>query len=261
MNAETQRKRETRSGDEKEGRKNRQDAKEDKKSIPIDGPLPSPGHLVPAAGASTGNPSGCVLYGGAGRRIDPSFTSLPGLPDIIAPDLALLFVGFNPSVHSSRRGHYYAGPGNQFWRLLALAGLTPRLFVPEEDRELLAFGIGITDLCPTPTPGIDDVPRTVAEAGRGALTAKIERFRPRIVSFNGKATFERYFGQAPIGWGAQERRIGDAPSLVFVTPSSSGRANGVQAEREAAYRALGALVRETDPSPLLRSDPSPSGGG
>jgi TDG/mug DNA glycosylase family protein len=169
--------------------------------------------------------------------------ALPGLPDILAPDLALLFVGYNPSVHSARRGHYYAGPGNQFWRLLALAGLTPRVFTPDEDRELLTLGIGITDLCPIPTPGIDDLPRAVAIAGRGALAAKIATCRPRIVSFNGKATFERFFGQPPIGWGAQARRIGDASSLVFVTPSSSGRANGVQAEREAAYQSLGALVR------------------
>jgi TDG/mug DNA glycosylase family protein len=165
------------------------------------------------------------------------------LPDIIGPDLALLFVGYNPSVHSARRGHYYAGPGNQFWRLLWLAGLTPRVFAPEEDRDLLALGIGITDLSPIPTPGIDDLPRAVAEAGRGALTAKVERFRPRIISFNGKATFERYFGRPPLGWGAQERRIGEATSLVYVTPSSSGRANGVQADREAAYLRLGELMR------------------
>src|SRR4051812_27681868 len=92
-------------------------------------------------------------------------SSLPGLPDLLAPDLALLFVGYNPSVHSARRGHYYAGPGNQFWRLLALAGLTPRIFTPDEDHELLALGIGITDLCPIPTPGIDDLPRAVAIAG------------------------------------------------------------------------------------------------
>jgi TDG/mug DNA glycosylase family protein len=172
------------------------------------------------------------------------YASLPGLPDIIAPDLALLFVGYNPSVHSSRRGHFYAGPGNQFWRLLWRAGLTPRIFTPEEDRELLALRIGITDLCPIPTPGIDDLPRAVAEAGREALTDKIERFQPRIVAFNGKATFERYFGRPPVSWGAQDRRIGNAPSLVYVTPSSSGRANGVQVDREAAYLGLGALVRE-----------------
>ena len=170
---------------------------------------------------------------------------LPALPDLLVPGLALLFVGYNPSVHSARRGHYYAGPGNQFWRLLALAGLTPRIYTPDEDRALLALGIGITDLCPIPTPGIDDLPRAVAIAGRGALAAKIAHYRPRIVSFNGKATFERFFGQAPVGWGAQDRRVGAAPSLVFVTPSSSGRANGVQTEREAAYRALGALVRGT----------------
>ena len=180
-------------------------------------------------------------------------TQHSALPDIIAPNLALLFVGYNPSVHSARRGHYYAGPGNQFWRLLTLAGLTPRIFTPEEDRDLLALGIGITDLCPIPTPGIDDLPRAVAESGRGALTAKIEHYRPRIVSFNGKATFERYFGRPPIGWGAQDRRIGDTPSLVYVTPSSSGRANGVQSHREAAYLALGALVRATTiPSSVRR---------
>jgi len=165
------------------------------------------------------------------------------LPDIIAPGLDLLFVGFNPSVISAVRGHYYARPSNRFWLLLALAGLTPRRYAPEEDRTLLALGIGITDLCPIPTPGIADVPRAVAEAGRGALAAKIEEYAPRVVSFNGKATYERFFGRLPADWGRQEARIGHAASLVFVTPSSSGRANGVMAAREAAYLALGELVR------------------
>ena len=165
------------------------------------------------------------------------------LPDIIAPGLDLLFVGFNPSVISAVRGHFYARPGNRFWPLLALAGLTPRRYAPEEDRTLLALGIGITDLCPIPTPGIADVPRAVAEAGRGALAAKVAEYTPRIVSFNGKATYERFFGRSPAGWGRQAARIGTAPSLVFVTPSSSGRANGVSREREAAYLALGELVR------------------
>lgn len=165
------------------------------------------------------------------------------LPDIIAPGLDVLFVGFNPSVISAVRGHYYARPGNRFWLLLALAGLTPRRYAPEEDRTLLALGLGITDLCPIPTPGIADVPRAVAEAGRGALTAKVEAYAPRVVSFNGKATYERFFGRLPLGWGRQAARIGSTPSLVFVTPSSSGRANGVSREREAAYLALGELVR------------------
>ena len=100
------------------------------------------------------------------------------LADLIAPDLDLLFVGFNPSVYSAIHGHFYARPGNRFWLLLGLAGLTPRRYAPEEDATLLDLRIGITDLCPVPTPGIADVPRALAESGRGALTAKIERYAP-----------------------------------------------------------------------------------
>jgi len=170
------------------------------------------------------------------------------LADLIAPGLDLLFVGFNPSVYSAIHGHFYARPGNRFWLLLGLAGLTPRRYAPEEDATLLDLGIGITDLCPIPTPGIADVPRAVAESGRGALTAKIERYTPRIVSFNGRATYERFFGHRMLDWGVQPDRIGIAPSLVFVTPSSSGRANGVGVAREAAYMALGELVRELRPA-------------
>lgn len=177
------------------------------------------------------------------QPLTPSEIAALRLPDIIAPGLAVLFVGFNPSVISAVRGHYYARPGNRFWPLLALAGLTPRRYAPEEDGTLPTLGLGITDLCPLPTPGIADVPRAVAEAGRGALVAKVEQYTPRIVSFNGKATYERFFGRLPDGWGRQTARIGNAPSLVFVTPSSSGRANGVSQEREAAYLGLGDLVR------------------
>lgn len=167
------------------------------------------------------------------------------LADIIGPGLDLLFVGFNPSVYSAIHGHFYARPGNRFWPLLAVAGLTPRRYAPQEDRTLLDLRIGITDLCPIPTPGIADLPRAVAESGRGALTAKIEAYAPRIVSFNGRATYERFYGRPLPAWGLQpDDRIGTTPSRVFVTPSSSGRANGVTAAREAAYVALGELVRE-----------------
>ncbi len=165
------------------------------------------------------------------------------LADILAPNLDLLFVGFNPSVYSAIHGHFYARPGNRFWVLLAAAGLTPRVYAPTEDRSLLDLGIGITDLCPIPTPGIADLPRAVAESGRAALTAKIEHYRPGVVAFNGRATYERFFGQPLAAWGLQPTaQIGTAPSLVFVTPSSSGRANGVGVIREATYRALGDLI-------------------
>ena len=38
------------------------------------------------------------------------------LPDILAPHLAVLFVGINPGLMASATGHHFAGRANRFWR-------------------------------------------------------------------------------------------------------------------------------------------------
>jgi len=48
-------------------------------------------------------------------------------------------------------GHHFARPGNRFWPALHAAGITPRRFAPEEDRELLRHGVGVTNLVARPT--------------------------------------------------------------------------------------------------------------
>jgi len=40
------------------------------------------------------------------------------VPDIIAPDLHVLFCGINPNLYSAAVGHHFARPGNRFWRSL-----------------------------------------------------------------------------------------------------------------------------------------------
>jgi hypothetical protein len=45
-----------------------------------------------------------------------------------------------------RGGHYYANPGNLFWRVLAETGLTPQRLRPEDDWRMPEFGLGLTDL-------------------------------------------------------------------------------------------------------------------
>lgn len=47
------------------------------------------------------------------------------LPDILVPDLDLVFVGINPSIYSALRGQYFARPSNMFWRCLNASGLVP----------------------------------------------------------------------------------------------------------------------------------------
>jgi G:T/U-mismatch repair DNA glycosylase len=66
------------------------------------------------------------------------------LPDLLAPNLRVIFVGTAAGKRSAEFGHYYAGRGNRFWRTLHEVGLTPRLFEPGEFRALLALGIGHT---------------------------------------------------------------------------------------------------------------------
>ena len=69
--------------------------------------------------------------------------------DLLRPGLNLLVCGYNPSLTSGQTGHHYAHPGNRFWRVLFAAGITDRLYRPEEDARLLDLGIGFTNVCPT----------------------------------------------------------------------------------------------------------------
>src|SRR5919198_6142308 len=73
--------------------------------------------------------------------------------DVIAPDLAVLFVGINPGLYSGAMGHHFARPGNRFWKALAGSGFTPGLLSPFDERRLLDHGLGITNLVERATAG------------------------------------------------------------------------------------------------------------
>jgi TDG/mug DNA glycosylase family protein len=164
------------------------------------------------------------------------------VPDVLAKDLDVLFVGFNPSLVSWETGHHYANPVNNFYRLLYQSGLTPRLIKPEEDGTLTRYGIGLTNLVvDIPSPNESAVSGATYRAARAALTRKIKRYRPRLVVFNGIGVFAYYFGYRPKKLGLQPERI--AESRVFITPSSSGAANGYIKERRRLYAQIKWLVR------------------
>src|SRR5436309_14674971 len=77
------------------------------------------------------------------------------LPDRVRPPVRVLFVGINPGVRSAATGHHFAGYSNRFWRLLYESRLVPEPIGHEDDRRLPEWGLGITNLVPRPTPGID----------------------------------------------------------------------------------------------------------
>ncbi|WP_394835092.1 mismatch-specific DNA-glycosylase [Pendulispora rubella] len=144
------------------------------------------------------------------------------MPDVIAHELDVLFVGINPGFASARAGHHFANPANGFWRLLHESGFTPRRFVPSEQRELLTLGIGITNVVSRVTAGVKDVTREDFAEGRLALAQKIAHWKPKSVVFVGVTAYRAFRGtRGPIACGEQAEGLGRA--RVFVLPNPSGR--------------------------------------
>lgn len=162
------------------------------------------------------------------------------LPDILAPGLRLLFVGFNPSPPSAELGHHYAGRGNEFWRLLAASGLTPRLLRPEEDQELLRWGIGLTNLVARPTVGSSDLSRAELRAGLPRLREVVQTHKPDVIAYTGKGVYLAASGKSSAPWGLQAFSLFASVHDV-VLPSPSGRVRMSFADKLEHYGALALL--------------------
>src|SRR5262245_58346520 len=115
--------------------------------------------------------------------------------DVIAPRLRVLFCGINPGLYSGATGHHFARPGNRFWPTLYQAGFTPRLLHPSEERELLTFGYGITNLVARATATADELYSEELVAGQRRLKAKVKRFQPQVVAMLGIGSYRVAFAQ------------------------------------------------------------------
>lgn len=161
------------------------------------------------------------------------------VPDILAPGLDILFVGFNPGTRSGALGHHYAGRGNQFWRLLADAGLTSRRLRAEEDGTLPDHRLGSTNLVARVTATAAELGRAELRAGVPRLAALVAEVRPRAIAYTGKGVYLAAAGRADAPWGVQPGTL-FGPADVVV-PSPSGLARLAYAEKLRWYRELAAF--------------------
>ena len=141
------------------------------------------------------------------------------LPDVIAPDLDVLFCGINPSLMSAERGHHFARPGNRFWPAISLAGLTPRLFTPDEDRELPRYGLGITNVVARPTRAAAELTPEELREGAAALAELVAQYRPTVLAVLGVTAWRTAFGRPKAVMGLQPERVGGAATWVAPNPS------------------------------------------
>lgn len=142
------------------------------------------------------------------------------LPDVIAPNLKVLFCGINPGLYTAAVGHHFARPGNRFWPALHQSGFTPCLISPFDERELLALGVGISNVVPHATASAAELNRDHYIAGGAALANKIKRYRPRIVAILGLGAYRGAFARPKAQIGEQPERIHNA--RVWVLPNPSG---------------------------------------
>jgi double-stranded uracil-DNA glycosylase len=140
------------------------------------------------------------------------------VPDVLAPDLLVVFCGINPGRVSAAARAHFANPRNDFWRLLHDAGFTPRLYAPDEQFELPALGVGLTNAAYRTTKGSGDLRRRDFAGSAERLERLARDVRPRAIAFVGKEVYRGVFG-GRTDLGAQMRTLNDVG--IFVVPSTS----------------------------------------
>lgn len=140
------------------------------------------------------------------------------VPDVLAPGLRIVFCGINPGFRSAAAGAHFANPRNDFWRLLADSGLTPRKLEPDEQWQLLDWGFGLTNAAYRTTRGSSDLRRGDFAGAAERLERIALELRPETIAFVGKAAYEGAFRERP-DLGLQQQKLGE--TALFVLPSTS----------------------------------------
>ena len=164
------------------------------------------------------------------------------IPNLVGPNLDVLFCGINPGLYSGATGLHFARPGNRFWRALFDGGLTPVLLQPWQQQALLDAGLGITNLVMRTTATAAELADDELRRGRAALERKVARYRPRAIAIVGIGAYRVAFDRPHAMVGPQPEPVRGA--LSWVLPNPSGLNANYQAQDFAeAFAALARAVR------------------
>ena len=176
----------------------------------------------------------------------------PVLPDLIAKELKILFIGINPGLRSAAIGHHFAGHSNRFWRLLTDSRLTPVLYQATEDQGILELGYGITNIVPRPSAAASELTAAEFQAGAAVLRKLILRYQPFVAAYVGKVVYQSLAGRREFAWGRQNESL--FPGVIdFVLPNPSGLNRMPYPEQLKYYIALQTLISKLrDSNPRLQ---------
>ena len=138
------------------------------------------------------------------------------VPDLLAPNLKLVFCGTAPSSASAKAKAYYAKSGNRFWPTLHAVGVTPRRFAPRDYGQLIELGIGLTDLCKAHSGTDAQLP--VDAFDKASFEQKMLRYQPQMIAFTSKNAAQTWLGH-PVDYGLQAELLGSSRLFVLTSPS------------------------------------------
>lgn len=148
------------------------------------------------------------------------------VPDLVGPDLRLLFVGINPGLWTAATQTHFAHPVNRFYPALLAAGILEQRVDPSagmsdsQRAALVGCGIGITNLVRRATARADELTKAELLDGRGRLEAFVVEHRPRVVAVLGVTAYRSAFGIPKASPGRQPDPLG--PAELWVVPNPSG---------------------------------------
>lgn len=170
------------------------------------------------------------------------------VPDLVGPDLKLLFVGINPGLWTAAVQTHFAHPTNRFYPALAAAGITDYEVdrvagMSDADRgHLVGRGIGVTNLVRRASARASELSRDELREGGERLRRLVAEHRPAVVAVAGISAYRDAFGERGAVLGRQPETLESADlwsgAALWVVPNPSGlNAHETVATLAAAYAA------------------------
>ncbi len=151
------------------------------------------------------------------------------VPDLLGPDLRLLFVGINPGLWTAATQTHFAHPGNRFYPALLRGGVIDRRIDPaagmtDDDRDYLrSRGIGITNLVRRATAKASELTDAELREGGERLVETVGRTQPAVLAIAGITAYRTAFGLPKAVPGPQPDVHGRRPAVGGAQPERSQR--------------------------------------
>lgn len=174
------------------------------------------------------------------------------VPDLLGPEIRLLFVGINPGLWTAAVQAHFARRGNRFYPALFRAGLIDHDidasagYLPVDREHLLARGLGITNLVRRASARADELERGELVEGAARLRTLVEQIRPPVVAVLGVTAYRLAFQDKGVATGRQPADLAGAQCWVLPNPSGLNAHETVDSLAR-AYRQAGVaagLVQE-----------------